>query len=154
MACTLGKFHTDPGQHGLTVVPGAFAFSLDVRAYDEAVLAELERRMHTIITGIEARRGVTFDLGKRASAAVGNVDAGVRAGLERAAAEMGVPTMPLGSPASHDAAAFAACGVPMGMLFIRNENGSHNPDEAMETDDFLAATKVLTAWLAAQTSAR
>jgi len=148
IACTLGKFHTDPAQHGLTVVPGAFAFSLDVRAYDEAVLAGLERRMHAIIAGIEARRGVRFELGPRASAAVGQVDAAVRAGLEKAADAVGVPVMKLGSPASHDAAAFAACGVPMGMLFIRNENGSHNPDEAMELDDFLAATRVLTAWLA------
>jgi len=148
MACTLGKFHTDPAQHGLTVVPGAFSFSLDVRAYDEAVLAALERRMLANIAGIEARRGVRFELGPRASAAVGMVDTGVRAGLARAAAAMGVPTMDLGSPASHDAAAFAACGVPMAMLFIRNENGSHNPDEAMEMDDFLAATRVLSAWLA------
>lgn len=148
MACTLGKFHTDPAQHGLTVVPGAFTFSLDMRAYDAAVLAALEHDMHAIITRIEARRGVRFDLGPRATAAVGQVDPTIRAGLARAAQAQGIPTMPLGSPASHDAAAFAAAGVPMGMLFIRNENGSHNPDEAMEIDDFLAATRVLTAWLA------
>ena len=129
------------------MVPGAFAFSLDVRAYDEAVLAELERRMHVIIAGIEARRGVRFDLGNRASAAVGKVNADIRAGLERAAEVVGVKTMPLGSPASHDAAAFAVAGVPMGMLFIRNENGSHNPDEAMELDDFLDASAILTEWL-------
>lgn len=39
MACTIGKFHTDTSAHGMTIVPGAFHFSLDVRAYDEAVLA-------------------------------------------------------------------------------------------------------------------
>ena len=43
MAATIGRFHTDPAAHGLTIVPGAFHFSLDVRAYDEAVLAELDR---------------------------------------------------------------------------------------------------------------
>ena len=42
MACTIGRFHTDPAAHGLTIVPGAFHFSLDVRAYDESVLAELD----------------------------------------------------------------------------------------------------------------
>ena len=56
--------------------------------------------------------------------------------------------MSLGSPASHDAAAFAAAGVPMGMIFVRNENGSHNPREAMTIDDFLAGTSLLTGWLA------
>jgi N-carbamoyl-L-amino-acid hydrolase len=36
------------------------------------------------------------------------------------------------------------------MLFVRNANGSHNPDEAMEIDDFLQAAAVLTRWLAAE----
>ena len=36
----------------------------------------------------------------------------------------------------------------MGMLFVRNQNGSHNPEEAMELDDFLHATSVLALWLA------
>jgi N-carbamoyl-L-amino-acid hydrolase len=59
-----------------------------------------------------------------------------------------LPFDELGSPASHDAAAFAEAGVPMGMLFVRNQNGSHNPEEAMEVDDFLHATSVLALWLA------
>jgi N-carbamoyl-L-amino-acid hydrolase len=36
----------------------------------------------------------------------------------------------------------------MGMIFVRNENGSHNPHEAMSTDDFLAGTSVMAGWLA------
>jgi N-carbamoyl-L-amino-acid hydrolase len=35
------------------------------------------------------------------------------------------------------------------MLFIRNEHGSHNPDEAMEIPDFIEATKLLAAGLTA-----
>lgn len=148
MACTLGKFHTDPARHGMTVVPGVFHFSLDVRAYDDAVVAELERRVLALIPRIEVQRGVRFDLGTRASAVVGRVDQAIVATLSRAAAMLGVGTTPLGSPASHDAAAFAASGVPMGMIFVRNENGSHNPHEAMETGDFLAATQILALWMA------
>src|SRR6202000_3415994 len=30
MAATIGRFHTDAASHGLTIVPGAFHFSLDV----------------------------------------------------------------------------------------------------------------------------
>jgi N-carbamoyl-L-amino-acid hydrolase len=40
------------------------------------------------------------------------------------------------------------------MLFVRNANGSHNPREAMEIDDFLKATAVLTHFLAAEATAR
>jgi beta-ureidopropionase / N-carbamoyl-L-amino-acid hydrolase len=144
MAATLGRFHTDPAAHGLTIVPGAFHFSLDVRAYDEAVLAALDREVDSIIAGIEQRRGVRFHRGAKARAAVGAVDPAIRAALTNAADALGIPTLPLGSPASHDAAAFAACGVPMGMIFVRNANGSHNPYETMTLDDFLAGTDVLT----------
>ena len=148
MACTLGRFHTDTALHGMTIVPGSFHFSLDVRAYDESVLAELDRRVDAIIAGIEQRRRVRFHLGAKARAAVGHVDPTIRAALLEGAADLGIPTLDLGSPASHDAAAFAAAGVPMGMLFVRNANGSHNPHEAMTIDDFLAGTSIMTWWLA------
>jgi N-carbamoyl-L-amino-acid hydrolase len=152
MACTIGRFHTDAKQHGLTIVPGAFHFSLDVRAYAEPVLAELSQRVDAIIAGIEQRRGVRFHTGTKARAAVGPVDPGIRAALASGAAALGIETIDLGSPASHDAAAFAASGVKMGLIFIRNANGSHNPHEAMTIEDFLDGTAVLTAWLASQSS--
>jgi N-carbamoyl-L-amino-acid hydrolase len=150
MACTIGRFHTDAKQHGLTIVPGAFHFSLDVRAYDEAVLTELDQRVDAIIAGIEQTRGVRFHRGTKARAAVGPVDPGIKAALTRGAAALGIETIDLGSPASHDAAAFAACGVRMGLVFVRNANGSHNPREAMTIEDFLDGTAVLTEWLASQ----
>ncbi len=147
MACTIGKFHTDTSAHGMTIVPGAFHFSLDVRAYDEAVLAELDQKTDAIIAGIEQRRGVRFHRGTKARAAVGPVDPAIKANLKQGAASLGLQTLDIGSPASHDGASFAECGVPMGMIFVRNENGSHNPHEAMETEDFLDGAAVLTHWL-------
>ena len=147
MACTFGRFHTDTAVHGLTIVPGAFHFSLDVRAYDETVLAGLEEQAKRIISEIEQRRAVRFHMGPRAGAAVGVVDPGIRTGLESAAPRQGIPILKIGSPASHDAAAFGAAGVPMGMLLVRNENGSHNPSEAMTMEDFLDGTTVLTQWV-------
>jgi N-carbamoyl-L-amino-acid hydrolase len=150
MACTIGRFYTDAASHGLTIVPGAFNFSLDVRAYDEAVLADLDRRVDAIIAGIEQRRGVRFHRGPKARAAVGQVDQSMKAVLEQGASALGIPVLQLGSPASHDAAAFAATGVPMGMIFIRNENGSHNPHEAMEIDDFMTGVSLMTWYLSQQ----
>jgi N-carbamoyl-L-amino-acid hydrolase len=147
MAVTFGRFHTDNAMHGLTTVPGAFAFSLDVRAYEAAVLERVERQMHLTIAEIESRRRVTFKLGGRASAAVGPVDPEITSQLETVAGELGIASMRLGSPASHDSAAFAAAGVPIAMLFVRNENGSHNPLERMEIDDFLDACTVLARWV-------
>jgi N-carbamoyl-L-amino-acid hydrolase len=147
IACTIGRFHTDPAGHGMTIVPGIFNFSLDVRGYDEALLADLDREVDAIIGGIEQRRGVRFHRGTKARAAVGAVDPAIKTALETGAAELGIPVLDLGSPASHDAAAFAAVGVPIGMIFVRNENGSHNPREAMTIDDFLAGVSLLTWFL-------
>jgi N-carbamoyl-L-amino-acid hydrolase len=67
----------------------------------------------------------------------------VIAGLHDAAAGIGqtVREMPCG--AGHDAATFADLGVPTGMLFLRNENGSHNPEEHLEMDDFAAGARLL-----------
>lgn len=150
MAMTFGRFHTDAAVHGMTTVPGEFCFSLDVRGYSQEALSSVEQRLHSIKSDIEQRRRVTFDLGQRAHAAVGEVSPKLFSAFKAGAEELGIPTMPLGSPASHDAAAFAVAGVPMGMLFIRNENGSHNPDEAMSLDDFLKAASILTWWLATE----
>ena len=35
----------------------------------------------------------------------------------------------------------------MGMIFVRNENGSHNPREAMAIDDFMIGSALLTQFL-------
>ncbi len=147
MACTLGRFYTDPTQHGLTIVPGTFHFSLDMRAYDEAVLTALDEKVDAIIAGIEQRRGVRFHRGPKARAAVGVVDPGIALHLKQYAARLGLDTLDLGSPASHDGAAFAERGIPIGMIFVKNANGSHNPFEAMTISDFLDGTNVLAYWL-------
>lgn len=79
---------------------------------------------------------------------MGQVDRTIAEGLTQAARRLAIPCMPLGSPASHDAAAFAAAGVPTAMLFVRNEHGSHNPREAMDIGDFLDGCAVLALWVA------
>jgi len=148
MAFTIGRFFTDAQEHALTKVPGQLTLSLDVRAYDKAHLADLEAEVMAIVKRIETERGVRFDLGKRAAADVAPSNPDLMRALTEAASAIGVPTMPLASPASHDTATFTVAGVPSCMLFVRNENGSHNPYEAMDVPDFLDAASVLTQWLA------
>ena len=148
MACTIGEFCTNPELHAMTKVPGELRFTLDVRAYSAEHLRLLEKQTLAIIRSIEERRGVRFELGSTARAAVGEMDASICQGFEAIAHKLAIPTRRLGSPASHDSAAFAAAGVPTAMIFVRNANGSHNPDEAMTIDDFLQATAIMTAWIA------
>ena len=147
MACTFGEFHTNPARHGMTIVPGEFHFSLDVRAYDDSDVAELERELTTLVADIEHKRGVKFDFGVRASAKVAKADAVITQQLRDCASSLDFKVCDLPSPASHDSAAFCAAGIPFGFVFIRNPNGSHHPDEEMSIDDFLLGTAVLAEWL-------
>lgn len=148
MACTIGEFTTNPELHAMTKVPGELRFTLDVRAYDPVHLEELEAKTLEIIRSIEKRRGVRFELGETARAAVGKMAPDIRDAFEIIANELSIPNRSIGSPASHDAAAFAAAGVPTAMIFIRNANGSHNPDEGMTIDDFLKGTAIMATWMA------
>ena len=150
MAFTIGRFHTDPNEHALTKVAGQLTLSLDVRAYAAAHLAALEAQLFELVRDIERKRGVRFDLGARTSAEVAPSHPGLFSRLTDHAKALGIPATPLASPASHDTATFIIAGVPSAMLFVRNANGSHNPREAMEIDDFLDGVSVLTGWLAAE----
>ncbi|WP_433850722.1 hydantoinase/carbamoylase family amidase [Brucella pseudogrignonensis] len=147
LAVTFGRFHTDSEFHGLTTVPGIFHFSLDVRAYTDDALSEAEEYFDALVKRIEKKYNVSIELGERKSAPVGYVDPDIRDGLVQTAKSLEIEFMHLGSPASHDAAAFAAAGVPMAMIFVRNENGSHNPNEWMEMDDFIEGCILLTAYI-------
>ena len=147
MACTVGEFYTNLGRHGMTVVPGEFNMSLDVRAYAQPDLLELEAEFLDLVQQVVKKRGVSIDLGPRTSAEVAQADPVITGQLKACAQTLELPFCDLPSPASHDSAAFCAAGIPFGFVFIRNPNGSHHPDEAMATEDFMLATAVLTEWL-------
>ena len=66
--------------------------------------------------------------------------------LKTAADLLEIPTQAIASRGGHDCASFASQGVPTGMIFIRNENGSHNSDESTDFDDFVYAAEILTEW--------
>ena len=35
------------------------------------------------------------------------------------------------------------CGIPVAMIFVANQKGSHNPHEAMELEDFIKGAELL-----------
>ena len=148
MAVTIGRFHTPSDRHSLTSVSGDFTLSLDLRAYAPEHLAALEGHLAAIVDDVAKRRGVAITLGERSVAAPGAMDTTLLDGLGAAATAEGFTPPRLNSPGSHDANNFAAAGVPTGMLLVRNTDGSHNPHEAMDTEDLMAAIQTLTRWLA------
>ena len=49
----------------------------------------------------------------------------------------------IASGAGHDAAVIGAAGVPVAMIFVANQNGSHNPFETMKLEDFMVGAELL-----------
>jgi N-carbamoyl-L-amino-acid hydrolase len=92
---------------------------------------------------IEAERGVRFELGERIDTTPAVLDATLIENTREACRELAMPFMDIGSGAGHDAAVFQKNGVPAAMVFVRNQGGSHNPEEAMDLDDFMRGVEVL-----------
>jgi len=143
LAITLGQFSTDPREHGFSKVAGRVDFSIDVRSQSEATLESMRDELGELALRITRESGVSFTLGPLTGSTPARMNARIVAALTRAAEANGciAPLLPCG--AGHDAAVFAAQGVPTGMLFIRNANGSHNPAEAMSLADFAVAAGIL-----------
>lgn len=146
LVLTIGQFSTDPSMHGITKVPGAVDFTLDFRSADPAVLDHFLAFVSLTANRIADRRGVAINLGPHIRAAEAAMDPELRAGLLEAAGAEGIAAHQMASGGGHDCAVFAGLGIPSAMIFVRNENGSHNPDEAMTFEDFASAWHLLRRW--------
>jgi N-carbamoyl-L-amino-acid hydrolase len=147
LTVTFGEIATDPAQHGFSKVPGQLHLCLDMRSAEAETLALAEDHLRAIAGRIEAEIRTGIDIGPRTDSAPVRLSDRLRSCLSEAAAGLGIATRALPSGAGHDAATYADAGVPAAMLFIRNRNGSHTPEEAMDMGDFEAALSVLRAAL-------
>ncbi len=140
---TFGEFWTDPAMHGMTKVPGTVRFTLDMRSLDDDLLWRTDGMLREAAVSIGKRYGVTIELGEATNAKPALMDEKLMDALAAEAERTGVRHRRMPSGGGHDCATFAVMGVPSAMLFLRNQNGSHNPDEAMRMEDFAAALPVL-----------
>ena len=126
----------DPAQHSFSKVAGEVGFCLDVRSQSKDSLDLVRTRIDALATKIVARHGVRFDFGPTSGSDPAIMSGAVLNLMQRVAGRIGLVTRLMASGAGHDAATFSGAGIPSGMVFIRNENGSHNPEERMDMSDF------------------
>ena len=141
---TVGKLFTDAAHHGMTKVPGRCDFTLNFGGTTETFLDACRERVKYLAGQISERRRVTFDLGACVSGAPAPLDAALRSTIEEAAFALGIETRRFAT-VGHDAAVFHRAGIPSAMVLVRNAHGSHNPEEAMDLDDFGTGVQVLAA---------
>jgi N-carbamoyl-L-amino-acid hydrolase len=144
LVVTHGILGTNAQEHAISRVPGEATMSLELRADDATTLEAFHSFIQAEASAVGRERGVAFDFDAPITNRPAQMDPEWRDRLERLCDEERLPHVRLPSGAGHDAAVFAQVGIPTAMLFIRNQFGSHNPDERMELTDFVAATRVLT----------
>ena len=139
---TVGKFSTDAVLHAMTKVAGEVKFSLNIGAAVKTSLDAARTLLFDLVKGIEGDRGVTFELGREVGTAPTQMDGRLIALLEDAASALGIAARRMPT-VGHDAAMFVRAGVPSAVLLVRNANGSHNSDEALDREDFARGVHVL-----------
>ncbi|MBN9408816.1 MAG: hydantoinase/carbamoylase family amidase [Burkholderiales bacterium] len=149
LVVTFGKFFTDPAQHAFSKVAGEVGLCLDARSLSTATLERFDALFAQRAAETGERARVRFELGARTGSEPAVMDAGLQQLLCDAARARGIAHRVMASGAGHDAAVFAQMGVPTAMVFVRNDLGSHNPDEKMDLADFAPACQLLADALAA-----
>lgn len=146
LTVTFGQIATVVSEAAFSKVAGRVDFMLDVRSQSPRTLDLMRVELAQAVAAIEDECRVRFDLGPQTTSRPALMDGRIIANLVDLARAGGIDAEPMPCGAGHDAAVFADAGVPAGMIFIRNANGSHNPDEAMDIDDFAIATRILSAF--------
>ncbi len=139
LVVTSGELYTDPAMHGPSKIAGETRFVIDVRSTSEATMNLMAAEAREAAERIGREYRVRFDLGGTADSPAAEMDQRLRRKL------MTLLEQPFEMPsgAGHDAVVFARLGVPTAMIFVRNEHGSHNPEEAMAIGDFAVGTQAL-----------
>jgi N-carbamoyl-L-amino-acid hydrolase len=143
LVVTTGIIATNAAEHAMSRIPGEVSFSFEVRSQSLETLEAFYHLMRTECRNIGVARKVEFRFDRRIDTAPARMNEGWIERLRGLSQKLGIPTETIASGAGHDASIFANAGVPSAMIFIRNENGSHNPREAMQIDDFIKGTDLL-----------
>lgn len=143
LVVTSGIFGTEAEEQAIARIPGLVRFSIDFRSHSSATLEAFYAVFQGECDRIATERGVQFRLDPRCDTPSATLDRGWIERLKAAARELGIPDEEIPSGGGHDAAVFANAGIPSAMLFVRNANGSHNPSEAMDLNDFVSGVAVL-----------
>lgn len=144
LTVTFGRVDAATSAHAMAKVAGHASFCLDIRSDDPTALTMADAALATEIASIEeAHEGIRFELGARSRSSPARLSQTMARWVEAGAAMRGDKPRRMRSGGGHDAAAFAVAGWDSVMVFIRNWDGSHCPEEGMEQSDLVAATEAV-----------
>ena len=126
------------------VIPGEVAFSVDIRAPEDAMRRRAEDETFARFDAIAGERGVRVEKVKRHEVGAAPCAPWIQDRLAESLARCGLDPVRLPSGAGHDAMILAEV-TDVGMLFVRCGAGgvSHNPAETVTREDAQLAVDVL-----------
>ena len=139
---TVGVIKSAPTA-AISVIPGEVSFTVDMRSLSMDTVKAFHEDLLATARSLAAERGVRFEFDTPLYTQPAHVDASLANRLEASAKRAGIPVMRLASGAGHDSAVLGNCGIPVAMIFVANQQGSHNPHEAMELEDFIKGAELL-----------
>ena len=142
LVMTIGVCNTAKSA-AISVIPGEVTFTLDIRSLSMDVLKSFYKDFRDECERISRERGLEFVFDKMLTTEPGRVDEALSDHIAEAAAKAGVPVLRLPSGAGHDSAVLGNAGIPVSMIFVANQDGSHNPYEKMKLEDFIVGARVL-----------
>lgn len=140
---TSGIVETNAQVHAMTRIPDEITFSLEIRSQSTDALEAFYHLMEMECNNIAKERKVSFQFDRKLYTPPAKMNERWIERLEDISKQLGLPSELIPSGAGHDAAVFANASIPTAMIFIRNDKGSHNPEESMDLDDFIKGTEIL-----------
>ena len=139
---TIGVVHTAPTS-AIAIVPGEVTFCSDIRSLSQETLDGFHALFEEEARKIGEKRGVKFEFDGVIKSQPLAIHKELSEHLAKSATEAGLKVKKLPSGAGHDTVIFGNLGIPAAMIFVANQKGSHNPNEAMEITDFIQGAEAL-----------
>ncbi|MFD2617505.1 M20 family metallo-hydrolase [Terrilactibacillus laevilacticus] len=137
---TVSTLELLPGQ--VNIVPGEVKIVIDVRDLDEqrrdGILEEIELATQNVCQ----KRGLAYEINTRMKVKPALSAPHVLDQMLNDAEKLGIQTIKMPSGGGHDAQLMNEI-TDIGMVFVRSENGSHNPDEYAAPTDIEKGTQLL-----------
>jgi allantoate deiminase len=138
---TVGRIEAGPG--AINVIPGRAAFTIDIRAPDDAQRVRAADDLMQQLGAIARKRGVTLTTRKIYDMAAAPCAPWLIEQVDSAIAAESIKPFRLPSGAGHDGMAMIRL-TDIGMIFLRCAGGiSHNPAEAITVEDAEIGAQVL-----------
>jgi OHCU decarboxylase len=138
LVTTVGRLVNYP--NAVNVIPDRVEFTIDMRAPDDALLAEMDVALRGVVNRVAKRDASRADFTETEAVPACPMDAALVEHIRRVA---GPGTPDSVSGALHDSAVLAP-HIPTAMLFVPSKDGiSHNPAEFSRVEDIAGAAAVV-----------